>query len=359
MNKIQKTLHFEMKRFHEDDENDNIGVIEGHISTFGNVDRDGDVIGRNAFDRTLVDLKASNKIFLPMLWQHRLDIPIGGFPIKDMHIDDKGLFVVGEVNKATEKGRDAFALLKQGVITDFSIGFFVKERKTENGVQILEEVELLEASLVTIPANPMANVTTVKTVVPFQNLPIARIDGEPNTSLSWDSSAAVMRIRMLTGSDDEPTRQFRNAFLWFDGDDAESFGAYKLPIADVINGRMTVVPRAIFAAAAALAGARGGVDIPDDQRPGVIANLNRYYDKMGLESPFEKGFGIFEIKAASPSNLRKMLQNGTKFTKAAADMLSGLEAGRRKGAASNGQDSSGMKQLEQALKNYEKDLSHA
>ena len=357
MKKIQKTLHFEMKRFHEDDEN-NIGIIEGYISTFGNVDRDGDVIGRNAFDRTLENLKASNKVFLPMLWQHRLDIPIGGFPIKDMRVDDKGLFVVGEINKDTEKGKDAFALVKQKVITDFSIGMFVKERRSENGVQILEEIELMEASLVTIPANELANITNVKTVVSFQDLPIARTDGEPDTSRAWDSSAAIARMRTFTGSEENPSRQFRNAFLWFDGDDADSFGAYKLPIADVIDNKMTVVPRAIFAAAAALAGARGGVDIPDSQRPGVIANVNKYYDKMGLESPFEKGFGIFEIKSASPSTLRKMLQNGTKFTKAAADMLAGLEAGRRKDAASNGRGTSGMKQLEQALKNYEKDLSH-
>lgn len=357
MDKMKQTFKFRIKNLHEDeDEKSHIGTVEGHISTFGNVDRDGDIFEPTAFDRTLAELKGSGKIFLPMLWQHKIDAPIGGFPLKEMRTDGKGLFVVGEINLETQGGRDAFALLKQGIISEFSIGFIPKESRIEGKNRIFEDVDLIEASLVTIPANTEAQVTNVKAVVPFQDTPIARRDGDPNTTLRWDANAAVGRIRELTGSTDEPSRTYRNAFLWFDGDDADNFGAYKLPIADVIDGRMTVVPRAIFAAAAALQGARGGVDIPDSDRPAVIANVERYYEKMGLESPFKKGFGINEIKSAPIKTVKKMLQQGTNFTKAGADMIAGLEAGRRKSVVSNDRNNSGINDLKHLMTEF-KELS--
>lgn len=125
----------------------------------------------------------------------------------------------------------------------------------------------------------------VKTVVPWASLPKQLAD----QSMAWGSSAAVARWRTRSGSEDEPSTSYKNNFLWYDRENEENFGAYKLPIGDIVDGSHKAVPRGIFAARAALAGARGGVDIPDSDRPGVEANVNRYYEKMGLERPFGKG----------------------------------------------------------------------
>lgn len=357
MDKITKVFEFKVNKFHEDeDEKSHIGTVEGHISTFGNIDRDGDTFARTAFDRTLEDLKTLNKIFLPMLWQHKIDTPIGGFPIREMRTDNKGLFVIGEINLETQGGHEAFALAKQGVISEFSIGFIPKESRLDGEIRIFEDIDLIEASLVTIPANPQAMITNVKSIVPFQDIPIARHDGELNTSHRWDASAAIKRIDDLIKSSDQSLRRKRNAFLWVNDNDNDN-DKYEIPIADVIDGKLSVIPRAIFTAAATLQAARGVDNIPDSDRPAVIINIERYYNKMGLESPFKIGFGINEIKSSPIKIVKKMLQQGTNFTKAGADMIAGLEAGRRKSAVSNDRDSSGIHNLESKMKEF-KELNH-
>ena len=47
------------------------------------------------------------------------------------------------------------------------------------------------------------------------------------------------------------------------------------------------MPGAIIAAAGILDGARGGVDVPDADRPKLRRHLARYYAKMGETPPWE------------------------------------------------------------------------
>ena len=91
--------------------------------------------------------------------------------------------------------------------------------------------------------------------------------------------------------------KYRKAFLWYDNENPEAITSYKLPIADVINGNLTAVPRAIFAAAGALLGARGGVDLPETAKDRVISHVERYYIKLDMESPFKAMDLADEIKS--------------------------------------------------------------
>jgi hypothetical protein len=125
---------------------------------------------------------------------------------------------------------------------------------------------------------------SVKSVTPYSDFPIA----DDNTP--WDGAEAMMRIRKFTGSTDAPTPDYRKCFFWYDGENTELFGSYKLQFVDVINGKLYAIPKAIYAVAGVLNGARGGVDIPDADRAGEIANVNKYYKKMGKESPVTKTF---------------------------------------------------------------------
>ena len=50
--------------------------------------------------------------------------------------------------------------------------------------------------------------------------------------------------------------------------------------ADVIDGTLTAIPRGIFSCAGVMNGARGGVDIPDDDREAVMSRIARYYERM-------------------------------------------------------------------------------
>jgi len=83
-------------------------------------------------------------------------------------------------------------------------------------------------------------------------------------------------------------RTYRRFFFWYDAQNAEDFGSYKLPFADIINGQPYAIPRAIFAAAAAIQGARGGVDIPESDIPAVKSRIASYYKKLGETPPWSK-----------------------------------------------------------------------
>lgn len=120
------------------------------------------------------------------------------------------------------------------------------------------------------------------TVTRFQDLPLTDRDRE------WDAAAAGKRVRKWAGAEDGPNEKYRQAFLWYDGDNADEFGGYKLPIADVVGGELKVVPRAVSAAAAVIDGARGGVDVPKDDIDRIKSHLAKYYAKMGDTPPWER-----------------------------------------------------------------------
>jgi hypothetical protein len=104
----------------------------------------------------------------------------------------------------------------------------------------------------------------------------------------WDADAAERRIREWAGGPDKDSvnwSKYRQAFAWYDAEDPENFGSYKLPHHDVIDGRLVVVWRGTAAAMAALLGARGGVDIPAADRRAVYRHLARHYRQFDKEPP--------------------------------------------------------------------------
>jgi len=116
----------------------------------------------------------------------------------------------------------------------------------------------------------------------FQDLATADKERE------WDASAADNRVREWAGGpdkDDIDWSKYRQAFFWYDSEDSENFGGYKLPFADVIDGSLKAVWRGVAAAMAALNGARGGVDIPEDDRKTVYNHIGKYYNKFDEEQP--------------------------------------------------------------------------
>ena len=118
-------------------------------------------------------------------------------------------------------------------------------------------------------------------VTAFQDLPLADRD------LKWDGDAAESRVRKWAGAEDGPNDKYRDAHVWYDADNKDNFTAYKLLIADVIDGKPYAVPRGIMAAGNVMQGARGGVDLPDKDIPRVRSHLAKYYKKMGEDPPWE------------------------------------------------------------------------
>ena len=114
----------------------------------------------------------------------------------------------------------------------------------------------------------------VYSVVPYQDLPLGPRDR------AFDRAEADQRIRRWAGAEDKPNAKYRRGFLYYDPDNPDSFEGYQLPIADVIEGELRAIPRAIFEAAGILEGARGGAAIPEADRDILRGHLTRYYRKL-------------------------------------------------------------------------------
>jgi len=132
---------------------DEYGTIEGLAAGFGNLDYNGDIIEKNA--------TVSADYPMPMLWQHRSDMPVGVWTSGSNTPD--GYKTTGVLNSDVQLAREARSLLKQGAITGLSIGFEVVEATAgEGGVRMINAFRIHEVSLVTFPANPKTRVSSVK-----------------------------------------------------------------------------------------------------------------------------------------------------------------------------------------------------
>lgn len=154
-----KSVGFEVKREPDDD-----GIIEGYASVFDVVDNSMDVVRPGAFRKTLGTRK------IKMLWQHSMAEPIGVWD--EVREDERGLYVKGRILKEVQRGREAMALYKAGAMDSLSIGYRTVQASQEGGgrVRSLDEIDLFEISLVTIPAldAATASVKSIRTIRDFE-----------------------------------------------------------------------------------------------------------------------------------------------------------------------------------------------
>lgn len=159
---------FEMKYLAE------TGVFEGYASVFNVTDQANDRIVPGAFRKSIDKAYAENRL-PPLLWQHDMSAPIGVW--REMSEDGYGLFVRGElfVNDVA-KAKEAYALMRDGGLSGLSIGYKVREstRDTASGARILSDIDLLEISVVTLPANDAARITRVKSAFSAGEIPTER-----------------------------------------------------------------------------------------------------------------------------------------------------------------------------------------
>ena len=255
------------------------GAFNGYAAIFGIPDLQGDVIEPGAFTRTLRHWNDSGKR-IPILWQHRPDDVIG-VDLGMAHEDARGLAVSGQLAvDDVQKAKEAHALMRMGALGGLSFAYEVVTSEWDGDLRRLKELRLLEYSPVTWPAQPLTSYQA-KGVVPFQALPLA------DKARAWDGAAAVARVRAWAGGEEMDWAKYRKAFMWFDAANGQTLGAYKLPIADIIDGTLTAIPRAILAVGGVLQGARGGVDIPAGDLAGVKRNLARYYGQLDMTPPWE------------------------------------------------------------------------
>jgi len=177
------------------------GTFSGYVSVFNNVDKGLDVVLPGAFKDSLAEWEAKGE-FPPVLWQHRTGEPIG--PTLEMREDSIGLWIKGQLLvDDVPRAKEARALLKAKAIKGMSMGYVSREDTVDRGtgVRSLKKVDLWENSIVTFPMNPMAGVSTVKSVIDgLQTLAdIERHLHDEGGFSKAVAAALVHRIKSLSG----------------------------------------------------------------------------------------------------------------------------------------------------------------
>lgn len=164
MSKLFSPLLIEVKRSTVTD----TGEFEAYASTFGPpADEVGDVIIKGAFSQALA-IHRERGTMPALLFNHDTAEPIGKW--LNFQEDDHGLLGRGRLTLGTRRGSEALALLKDGALAT-SIGFSVSPAGAEqkNGIREIRNIaRLYEVSLVSIPANPRAQVKKPTTVKEFE-----------------------------------------------------------------------------------------------------------------------------------------------------------------------------------------------
>lgn len=128
----------------------------GYAAIFRKRDSGGDTIMPGAFKGSL-ERRLAEGLKLPLLWQHRPDQQIGW--IESAGEDERGLRVVARVD-ATDSA--AARALKHGAVDGLSFGYRVLQGRTLPGGRELNDLEIIEVSLVTRPMQPLARVHYVE-----------------------------------------------------------------------------------------------------------------------------------------------------------------------------------------------------
>jgi HK97 family phage prohead protease len=139
---------------------DDNGEFEGYASTFGgSPDAYGDVVESGAFIDSLVKHRREGTMPL-MLWAHDPNEPIGVW--HEFAEDGKGLWARGTLLKGVQKADEAYIRLKAGAVRGLSIGYREIDAGPEGNVRKLRKLDLIEVSVVSMPANRRARVNNVK-----------------------------------------------------------------------------------------------------------------------------------------------------------------------------------------------------
>lgn len=212
-----------------------------------------------------------------------------------------------EINKISNKGirarfqfadevSEQAALVKRlwagGFLNAVSIGFvpYQHEYRDIDGknVRVYTDWELLEFSIVPVPANQEALRMALKALeekraekraVPYADHGISYDD--------WDAPAlGDFTDESMEALDDDEKMRIAAHFAWSANLPPMKYEDLKLPHhAATRRGVGKAVWRGVTAAMAALFGARGGVNIPQNDIPDVYDHLAKHYRQFGQEPP--------------------------------------------------------------------------
>jgi HK97 family phage prohead protease len=186
--------------------------IAGYAST-DSMDRSCDKILATAWTKGGLRNFEMNPI---LLFNHNYDKPIG--KVVEMGTDSRGLKIKGVISKSAG---DVYNLVKEGVLSTFSVGFLIKDADYDKSVDglVVKSAELLEVSVVSIPCNQDATFSVAKSFDSqddYQNFKKQfdnALGGQPpaETGGSSEGAKASRKLKMDENTQDFITKAIADA----------------------------------------------------------------------------------------------------------------------------------------------------
>lgn len=151
---------------------------------------------------------------------------------------------------------------------------------------LFTEYQIAAATLVPVPAFQECRpfellseeaLTAAVRKTGWSDMPLAERD------MAWDGVAAEKRVaeNANIGGDNPNWDRYAQAFLYQDdAANPNTKGAYGFQIADIVDGTQRIIPRAVFAVAGVLQGARGGTTISEADQAAMKGVVEGIYERM-------------------------------------------------------------------------------
>ncbi len=288
------TQNQEFKTLHLPNGGPEVGVVKGLLATW-DIDEGQDQFVRGAFLESIAEHKSRDMRQLRISDEHR-DL-IGGAPIEDVRETSAGLEIEAHINLEHSDGKNVWALIRQGVIVDFSIGFSAIDWEIKDDIRIISKALIWHGSTVGEPMNRAAQIQAIKSLQ--AKLPIAPED------YAWNRAEAWERLR-ASGSDL-----------------ALACIGHK-SVCDFVDGKVTVIPQALTELV------ESGVHGTEE-----IRLVERFYAAMKKASPFDRADRQFftreDAEKISAKELESLLLSTDRLSKKTAKYLvsrvEGLDSG--------------------------------
>jgi len=269
----------------------------------------GDVVETKGAD---LSIYKKNPVFL---WAHDHSIPaIGRAMWTKKGENNSEILSKVQFQDTTQLAKDVYELYRQGFLKACSIGFLpkaggiediVSEDETDKGKVTgyrFNKWYLLETSGCNVPCLSSALAKSIVVSdrlkkdfkIEPENNEEKTIGGNRNLALApedrdWNATRAERSVREWAGGEEIDWNKYKQAFVYFDPENRETFGGYKLPLW-----------RGVAAGMAVLLGARGGVDMPAGEKKQAYNFFVSYYKKFDKEPPEFREYTEDELKGIFP-----------------------------------------------------------
>ena len=218
---------------------------------------------------------------IPLFADHKWGQAYGW--VKSISLQDDGISATIELNE------DGVRLLENNNYKYLSPGL-QRDVKLPTG-ETLPGWSLVEVSLTNMPYQFGFATFTMSAIALAQ--PDWRANNDPfefpiEAERAWDADATESAWREWVSEKDPEEwgesewRRYRQRFLAYDAANPNRFASYKLPVVALVDGEPHLFRRALIAAKAALAGARGGVDLPQSVQDQLARKIQTALEEISM-----------------------------------------------------------------------------